>query len=408
MRVHIVAIGDEILNGQVLNTNAHWLAHELTSKGFFISKMSVIEDAVSAIYDCIEMSFNQFDITVITGGLGPTKDDITKKVFADFFQCGYRTDIDTLHRVQQFFAQRGSLMLDVNKQQAEVPEVARVLPNHFGTAPGMIFEKNKRLIISLPGVPFEMKGIMTSEGFPFLQSYFQQEEYYSKTILTTGIGESFLADKLNEWESQLRNEGLELAYLPSIGEVKLRITTKHKTPQKVNRINELIEALKQLIPYYIYGENEQTLSGVVGDLLRERRLTIAAMESCTGGGFLNELIKTSGGSDYVKGGLVTYTNQMKIALGGVNEEVIIKHTELSEECAAEMAIQAVKLTKAEVGVGVTGLMEENNNNTFVYIAVSYKGKEQVEYKKLGNNREHNIQMTIFATLNFVRNILLQD
>jgi nicotinamide-nucleotide amidase len=407
MNVQIIAIGDEILNGQVLNTNTFWLANELTARGYYVKQMLTISDMHQAIFDCIQKSFLEFDLTIVTGGLGPTKDDITKKVFADYFQVGFKYDEESLRRVRDFFESRGKEMLEVNTKQAEIPTIANVLQNNYGTAPGMVFEKNNRLIISLPGVPFEMKGIMNDVGFQYIRDFFQVNEYYAKSVLITGIGESFLADEIQEWENNLRAEGFELAYLPTINEIKLRITSRETSETKIQLIDEYIAKLKLQIPTYFYGFEGQTLSAVVGKLLKERQLTIATMESCTGGGILNELIKTSGSSTYVKGGLVTYTNEVKEKNGGISPKRIALFTELSKECADEMAINASSKFESAIGIGSTGLLE-SDKGTFAYISIYYKGEIYSLFKKFGNNREHNIQMCTFVALNFLRNILLTE
>lgn len=406
MNVQLVSIGDEVLNGQVLNTNTHWLANELTARGYYVQQMITIADSYDAIYQFINDAFEKYDVTIVTGGLGPTKDDITKKVFADYFQVGFKSDQESLTRIYDIFKSRGGEMLDVNIRQADVPEVATVLQNKYGTAPGMLFEKNNRLIIALPGVPFEMKGIMQDFGFEYLQNHFHTAEYYSKSVLLTGIGESYLAERIKLWEDTLRSEGFELAYLPSVEQIKLRITSKESSQAKINRIEELITQLRSLVPEYFFGYEGQTLSGVIGSMLLERNLTISTMESCTGGGILNELIKTSGSSHYVKGGLVTYTNEIKINIGDVSPEIINTYTELSEECAREMAKNVAIKMNTSIGVSITGLLE-SNELTFAYIGVHYQGKTNIIYKKFGKNREHNIQKSIFAALNFLRNILLE-
>ncbi len=408
MKIQIVAIGDELLNGQVINTNAAWLADQFSSLGYYVAKMIVIPDDLDEINRMIDESFDNYEVTIVTGGLGPTKDDVTKKALANYFKCGFKVDQETRSRVAVIFKNKGVPILEVNLLQSEVPEVATVLRNDYGTAPGMLFKKNDNLLISLPGVPYEMKGIMSDVGFPYISDYFKKEEYYSQSILTTGIGESFLADIISDWEDRLRGEGFELAYLPSIGQVKLRLTSKNKDAYNIAKINHYIEELKSLVPTYFFGYEGQTLSKVVGDLLKVKGLTVAMMESCTGGGITNELIKTSGSSTYVKGGLITYTNEMKVAIGGISLETLEKYTELSEQCAKEMAENAAKLLKANVGIGITGLLESENGETFADIAVHYNGKTHVKNKKFGKNREHNIQLSIFATLNFLRNILEEE
>jgi len=409
MKIQIVAIGDEVLNGQVINTNASWMAERLSARGYYVHKMIVIPDSYEDIYDFISESFEKYELSIVTGGLGPTKDDITKKVFAGYFQCGFKTDHGTKERIERIFQRRGLPMLEANTLQASVPEVAEILPNTNGTAPGLVFKKNGNMIISLPGVPFEMKGILEEYGFPCIFDFFKKESYYARSVLVTGIGESFLAEKIADWENRLRAEGLELSYLPSVAQIKLRITAKQHPKTYVPLIDRYIEELKMLVPENFFGFEGQTLSQVVGGLLKSQGLTIATMESCTGGGILNELIKTSGSATYVKGGLITYTNEIKMEVGRISPATIEKYTELSEQCAREMAENAAAIFQADVGVSITGLLEaEKGKDTFAYISVFYKGKTYVVHKKFGDNRERNIQMSIFAALNFLRNLIKDE
>lgn len=409
MKIQIVAIGDEVLNGQVVNTNASWMAERLSAWGYYVHKMTVIPDGYEEIYDFISESFEKYELSIVTGGLGPTKDDITKKVFADYFQCGFKTDPATRERIESRFQRRGLPMLEANMLQASVPEVAEILPNTNGTAPGLVFKKNGNMIISLPGVPFEMRGILEEYGFACIFDFFKKENYYAKSVLLTGIGESFLAEKITDWENRLRAEGLELSYLPSVTQIKLRITAKHNPKVYMPLIDSYIEELKILVPENFFGFEDHTLSQVVGGLLKSKGLTIASMESCTGGGILNELIKTSGSSSYVKGGLITYTNEIKMEVGKISPATIEKYTELSEQCAREMAENAATIFQTDVGVGITGLLEvEKGKDTFAYISVFYKGNTYTQHKKFGDNRERNIQMSIFAALNFVRNLIKDE
>lgn len=409
VRTQIIAIGDEVLNGKVLNTNAHWIAQELTQLGFYIESISVIPDDSKLIFDAIYKAYERFDLTIFTGGLGPTKDDLTKKVLASYFNCKMKTDRTTLEIVTKIFEERNLPMLEVNIEQAKVPERAKVLINNYGTAPGMVFEQNEKVIISLPGVPFEMKGIMQDSGFDYLKGAFHKESYYSKTFTVTGIGESFLADRISDWENRLRNDGLELAYLPGNFHIKLRITTKHWSEMTEQLIERYFEEFKLNNAEYYVGLENDTLSKVVGNLLKKNNWTIATMESCTAGGILNELVKTSGSSQYVKGGLVTYTNEMKVDLGKIDPELIEEYTELSQECAAEMAKNITQICNSNIGIGITGLLEKvigNDRGTFAYISICRDGQTKTIFLKLGSNRIDNLKICIFAALNFLKNELL--
>lgn len=226
MKVEIISIGDELLIGQTINTNASWLGQQLSERGAIVSRVVTISDQEMAIHSAIDEGFKNADVIILTGGLGPTKDDITKKVITNYFGDELTIHEETLERVKSFFEVRNRPMLEVNIQQAAVPKKCQVLTNIEGTAPGMWFDFNGKILISLPGVPYEMKGIMEREAFPRLEKLFGIQKYYSKTANIQGVGESYIADKMAEWETDLRNNGLELAYLPSPGTVRLRITLK--------------------------------------------------------------------------------------------------------------------------------------------------------------------------------------
>ena len=271
MKVEILAIGDELLIGQTINTNASWLGQELSLIGARIIRTTVVSDTKEAISGAIEAIFPDTDCVLITGGLGPTKDDITKHTLCELFQTELRIHPPTLEKIEAFFAKRNRPMLEVNIQQAALPVDCIILDNDMGTAAGMWFERFGTVFISMPGVPYEMKHIFSERAIPRLREKFQLKSIFHKTALTQGIGESFLAEKLENWENEIRERGLGLAYLPSPGLVKLRITSYNgKEDEPI--IDAYFERLANEIPQALYGFGEDTLPSVVGSILKEKQL----------------------------------------------------------------------------------------------------------------------------------------
>ncbi len=343
INVEIISIGDELLIGQTINTNASWIGAQLAANGIKVSHVVTISDTWEAITGALEEAQRRSRVVLITGGLGPTKDDITKQVLCAYFDTELVLDEQVLNHVESFFIKRNRPMLEVNKMQAMVPETCEVLFNEQGTAPGMWFEREGTVFVSMPGVPYEMKYLMESHVIPRLTNKFPLKKLVQKTYLTQGIGESFLAEKISDWENQLRGEGLDLAYLPSPGMVKLRISSASGDQARVAYFGE---ELKRMVPVYLYGEEEDTLPEVVGKLLQEKGETIGTVESCTGGGIMASLTSVSGSSAYVLGGLVTYSNDLKIKLAGVSPETLEDFGAVSEETVLEMAAGG----KKELGV----------------------------------------------------------
>ena len=262
MKAILVSIGDELLIGQTVNTNASWLGSELSVRGISISRVITISDEESEIKETINQSFQSADLIILTGGLGPTKDDITKKVLAEYFESEFIVNLEALERIRSFFKQRGKEMLEVNELQASLPHNCTVVPNFHGTASGMWFEKNGKVLVSLPGVPYEMKGLMEDFVFDKIASFFNVGKTYYKTLLTTGIGESFFAELIKDWEDKVRSEGFGLAYLPSPGMVKLRLTAFKE--ELFEKVGSYLSEIEERYPNYCFGYDSDTLSKVVG------------------------------------------------------------------------------------------------------------------------------------------------
>lgn len=410
MQAEIISIGDELLIGQTINTNASWIGAELAALGIAVKWVVTIADDRRAILDSIDTAMKRSRLVIVTGGLGPTKDDITKHTLCEYFETVLEINQEALERITEMFRRRNRPMLETNVQQAALPKACEVIHNFHGTASGMWFEKHGSVLVSLPGVPYEMKGLMQDTLLRRFRERFQVSSLYHRTILTTGIGESFIADKMADWENRIRAAGLGLAYLPSPGMVKLRITSA-RGEQDAPAIAGYFEELRQAMPYHVYGEETDTLPGVVGKLLRERGQTAGTVESCTGGGIANAVIAVAGASDYFAGGLVTYSNELKQKLAGVKAETLMSHGAVSEETVREMAEGGLKALNVDYCMAVSGVAGPDGGTEtkpvgYVWISVATKEKTVARQFNFGDKREFNIQMSIFAALNLLRSVLL--
>lgn len=406
MNAEIISIGDELLIGQTVNTNASWIGMECSLRGIRTNFVTTISDQEEIIRDTVDQAIKRSQIVFITGGLGPTKDDITKYTLAAYFQTELKRHEPTLKRIEEFFTARNRPMLDVNIRQADLPVDAEILENVNGTAAGMWFEKNGAIVISMPGVPYEMKGIMLNEVFPRLEKRGELPSLYHHTLMTQGIGESFLADQISEWEERVESAGFGLAYLPSPGMVKLRLTS-YEGERRKPEIYAFFEELKERFPRFVFGEQDQSLSEVLGELLRRAGKTIGTVESCTGGALANSLVAIPGSSDYFMGSLITYSNHLKMQLVNVSEENLISHGAVSKEVVIQMAQNGRVKLGTDYCVSTSGIAgpdggtEEKPVGT-VWVAVADKNGVSAHCFRFGDNRERNIQMSVLSALNLVR------
>lgn len=412
MKAELISIGDELLIGQTVNTNAAWLGKELSFRGVQVCNGVTISDKKEVILDALDVAVKRADLVIITGGLGPTKDDITKHTLCEYFEKELEINKEVLDRVEAFFKQRNRPMLEVNVQQAALPIGTEVLHNYHGTASGMWFEKSGVIVISLPGVPYEMKGIMMDEVFPRLQDQFGLSSIYHKTIHFQGIGESFLADQIQDWESSVRDEGLGLAYLPSPGIVKLRLTSL-KGEVDAKKMDEYFDTLKKQFPINYFGEGEITMNEVVADLLINNNKTVGTVESCTGGNLAASFVSLAGSSTYYKGSFLTYSNELKELLVGVSRKNLATKGAVSEEVVIEMAEKGrlklgVDFCIATSGIaGPDGGTEEKSVGT-VWIALASSDGVVAKKFLFGNNRQRNLDMAVLTALNLLRIKLLSN
>ncbi len=355
MQATIITIGDEILIGQIVDTNSVSIARRLNAAGIVVHEKCSIGDSREEIIAAIRRAELSSQVVIITGGLGPTKDDITKKTLAELFHSAMRFDEGVAEHVERMLAERGIAFNALNRSQAEVPEVCTVLHNAHGTAPGMWFEDAGRVIVSLPGVPFEMEHLMEDEVMPRLKEHFALRQIVHRTLITAGLAESLLAERIEKWEEALPPY-LKLAYLPAAGIVRLRLSAYEVEGQAVSEeIERQFAELRTLIPDYVVGFETATVEEQVHHTLIERRATLALAESCTGGKIASKFTAMAGASAYLLAGVVAYANEAKTNILGVDAELIRRHGAVSKEVARAMAEGVRRLTGADYALSTTGI-----------------------------------------------------
>lgn len=409
MKLEILAIGDELLIGQTINTNASWLGQELSKRGYQIARSIAVSDDPDQIVFALDNLLPSTNCVIITGGLGPTKDDLTKHVLAKYFDTELVLHEPTLAQIVAFFESRNKPMLDVNIQQAALPANCTILKNRVGTAAGMWFEKANKIYISLPGVPYEMKTIISEEVIPLLEKRFGSSSMYHQTLLTQGIGESFLAEQIKDWEDDVRNDGLSLAYLPSPGLVKLRLTS-YQGSQDQNKIEHYFEQLKTRLPEAIFGEGEQSLESVLGNILLEKNATIGTVESCTAGLLANTIASVPGASAYYQGALLTYSNELKQQIAKVSAQSLSEFGAVSEQVAKEMAENGRQILGVDYCLSTTGIAGPSGGTPekpvgLVWIGLSGPDGTFAKSFRFGDNRSRNLEMTVLSAMNWLRFVL---
>lgn len=411
MKAEIVTIGDELLIGQVIDTNSAWIAEQLNLVGIEVHQITSISDDRNHILTTLSQASGRANIILITGGLGPTKDDITKHTLCEYFNTELVFHQPTFENIEKLFKLLGFPVTEINRKQAEVPANCTPLRNSNGTAPGMWFEHDGVIYVSMPGVPFEMKTLIINEVLPRLTKKLNSTFILHKTILTQGVGESFLAGVIESWENELP-ENFKLAYLPQPGIVRLRITVLGSDKVVIKlELDQQIEKLKKLIPKLIFGYDNETLELVVGRLLKERGQTLSTAESCTGGYIAHLVTSIAGSSAYYTGSTVSYTNKVKIDVLGVSPQVIQTHGAVSEEVVIQMADGVRKNLETDFALAVSGIAgpdggseEKPVGTTWIALATP----EKIITKKFlfGEHRGRNIRKTALAALNMLRLELL--
>ncbi|MDX2172422.1 MAG: competence/damage-inducible protein A [Bacteroidota bacterium] len=419
MNAEILTIGDEILIGQITNTNSVWIAQQLNQIGVKVVHMASVADDETAIVKAFNDALLRADFVFITGGLGPTKDDITKKTFAKYFNSELIINEDVLSDVSSFFIKRGKALGTLNHNQALVPLGCTIFRNANGTAPGMWMKKENTVFISMPGVPHEMKALMTDLILPKIKTENKLPHIYHKTVLTQGIGESALAELIEKWEDNLALKNIKLAYLPQSGIVRLRLSTSGQNLAEIeNNVNSEIEKLKLLIAKYIYGyenygEETPTLEKIVTDLLKERNQTLSLAESCTGGYISSLFTAISGVSSVFKGSIVPYTNEAKHNLLEVDEGIFNTVGAVSRECVEQLAKHVLKKFNSDYSIAVSGIAgptggTEEKPVGLVWVAIANAEKCVALKFQFGDSRQRNITMTANAALNLLRKFILKN
>ncbi len=417
MQTHLLTIGDEILIGQIVDTNSPWMSQQLNLRGMSVNGKSSVGDTRQAIIDGIGHAASNADVVIMTGGLGPTKDDITKKTLAEMFDSDMAFHSQTFEQIESYFTKIGRTAPPAMRDQATLPVKATILTNKVGSAPGMWFERAGKIFVSLPGVPFEMEYLMTAEVLPRLQQRFQQRPIVHRTLLTAGEGESNIARRIEAFEDALPAQ-VKLAYLPARGQVRLRLSGTWEgevTPDAETQLTRLVEAkkaeLQALIPDLIYGEEKESLEEVVGKILLAQNKKFGTAESCTGGYVAHLMTSVPGASSYFPGAVVSYSYEMKEKLLNVSPDTLQHFGAVSEETVKEMALGALDTLGLDVSVAISGIAGPGGGTPdkpvgTVWMAVSDRNRTIAVKHVFGRDRMKNIQLTGTYALNLVRKFLL--
>ncbi|MEN0004911.1 MAG: competence/damage-inducible protein A [Bacteroidota bacterium] len=413
MKAHIITIGDEILIGQVVDTNSAWMGQQLNLLGATLNHIDSISDEAEDIQAALGRALQTADLILMTGGLGPTKDDITKKAIADFFGVALEFHQPTYDRILRIFERLGRETTPAHKAQCYMPANATLLRNKMGSAPGMWFEHEDTILVSMPGVPYEMKSIMQEEVFPRLKNHFKLQTVLHRTILTVGEGESRIAARIEDIEDNLPKH-IKLAFLPNLGKVRLRLSTKGANEQALQQeLNHYVQQIEARIPELVFGHDKELLEEVVGRTLQERGLSLTTAESCTGGFLAHKITSVPGSSAYFMGSIIAYANDVKVNQLRVKPETLATHGAVSEATVKEMVVGALQLMHTDIAIAVSGVAGPGGGTPekpvgTVWLAVG--NNEQIQTRKLqiGKDRLKNIQYATVQALNMIRKFVLQE
>ncbi len=414
MVAEIISIGDELLIGQVINTNQAFIAEKLNSGGIAVDRMTTVGDDESAILKAFEQAYSTHDVVTVTGGLGPTHDDVTRAAVCKFFQTDLILDNTTLDRIKHMFAKRGLQLTRLNEEQALVPHGCTVIENHQGTAPGYFFERDNKFFVVMPGVPHEMKSMIENFVVPFFEKRGSGRIIRHRTLKTTGIAESHLAEKIgNLNELLIPNSGITLAYLPSPMGVRLRISVQSNSISDAEKKILAVEAkLREKASRYIYAVNDEELEHAIGKLLTERKMTIAVAESCTGGLIADRITNVPGSSNYFECAFINYSNDSKIAELGVPSSLIQKHGAVSREVAEAMAFGVRTKANTDIGLSTTGVAGPTGGTPekpvgLVWVGYSDKHETLALRFNFGEDRRQVKERAAQAALELVRRKLMK-
>ncbi|MHA7128419.1 competence/damage-inducible protein A [Algoriphagus namhaensis] len=413
IRAEIIAIGDELLYGHIVDTNSHWISQEMSLLGVKVVRRTTVGDNRLDILSAFKEAEYRADLILITGGLGPTQDDLTKPLLAEYFNAEIIEFPEAVAAITDFFKRRGRDMIPANILQGHLPACCTYVPNEVGTAPGMWFERNQTYWMSMPGVPHEMKKLMHDFVIPKMAEIFDLPVIEHKMIKTVGIGESWLSDLIKDWENALPKH-IKLAYLPSLGHVKLRLTAFGDNKDRLKgEIDDQINRIFPIIQKYIYGYDAETIETAIGKLLKERNETVALAESCSGGFVAHQITTVAGSSEYFQGAVVPYHNQFKSSIVSVSPETLANHGAVSEETVKEMALGVKNLFQSDYGLASSGVAGPGGGSAEKPVGtvwISCAGKDFVKTKKLQLTQDRllNIQLTSVALLNLLRVCITQE
>ena len=431
MKAEIITIGDELLIGQVVDTNSAWIGQQLNLAGIEVQRINSVSDQQKAIVEALDESLSRATIVLITGGLGPTKDDITKLTLSQYFNAPLVHNEQVYKEVEAFFKKWGREVSPLNRKQAEIPSNCQPISNKRGTAPGMWFQlptantdlangntAQPKIVVSMPGVPHEMKAMVENEVLPRLKQLYKLPIIVHKTILLQGIGESYLSEKISEWEDNLKAANIKLAYLPATGKVRLRLTSKGENrEQLISQIDEQIEKVLPLINNYIYGyevygQKEPSIEEIVGQALKNNQATISTAESCTAGYISHLLTRLPGSSAYFKGAVIAYANETKENSLGVQPQTIATYGTVSQQVVEEMAANVKQLLKTDYAISASGVAGPDGGTPetpvgTVWIGIATPSRVVAQKFQFGGNREQNIQLTADTALNLLRKEIAQ-
>ncbi|HNM31638.1 MAG TPA: competence/damage-inducible protein A [Chitinophagales bacterium] len=413
MKCTILNIGDELLIGQTLNTNAHWISQKMNEIGIDVIHHISLSDQKNDILACLADALQQSTVVLITGGLGPTSDDITKDVLCEYFGGKLIFNEAAYQNIERIFSLRKRLINEATKQVAYLPDVCEVIQNKNGTAAGMIFSTNNNTVISMPGVPYEMKAMVQEDVIPYLKNKYDLPFILHCSILTAGVGETQLADRLVEFEKH-KDERIKLAYLPAVGKVRLRLTIKGDQKQSMEMLMNTAKAeVVSKIEEYIYGYDDDVLEAKIGELLLMQNFTIGTAESCTGGYIAHLLTSVAGSSRYFNGSIVSYANEVKENILRVKNETLKQYGAVSEQTVREMLEGALQQLKVDIAIAVSGVAGPDGGTPekpvgTVFIGVGTKDNKVIKKLTFTNNRERNIQLSAISALVMIRKFLLNQ
>ena len=403
----LITIGDEILSGNTVDTNSNFIATQLRKIGFKVVQIFTISDTIETIKATLQTAFEMGDLVITTGGLGPTKDDKTKKAFAEFFNDTLVSDAETIEHLKQLFAKRKRLhLLDINLPQADILSKSKVFQNHNGTAPCLMVEENGKTAICLPGVPYEVKPLVKNQIIPYLQEKYEQNYIVSRILSVVNFPESLLSQTIEEWELALP-EHISLSYLPIANRVKLRLTATGKMQEELDKhLEEEIIKLKPLVQDHLIAENGDSIEEILHDVLIAKNLTLSTAESCTGGELSHLITSISGSSNYFLGGICTYQTEKKTELLGVSKEVISQYSVVSEDVAKAMSLGCQKMFKTDIALSTTGVAGPNSDAFNTEIGTVYYSVRVKNFEKTFHLYLPHLERKDF--MNFVSQKVLQD